>query len=270
MKSKTSISAVAVFVAKNNNISMSVRFRFSTCATFVAQVKNDARTRLVPLSGTSWLRSGLGIKNLPSEVGWKQNWYADDSACASNLHSILSWLKLLMKEGPKFGYFPEPEKSYLVVHLNQVEEAKVLFAELKVNVVTGNRFLGGYIGSTADTERWIIEKVKVWLTSIGAFSKAADTQPHLAYVLTKSLQNEWGYIQRVVTNLEKTFTLLKTTLEQSFLPALFGSNVEPVESSLFMLSSCNGGLGIRDPVATSVIAFQSSKEGTKFLSDLLL
>ena len=53
-----------------------------------------------------------------------------------------------MEEGPKFGYFPEPDKSYLVVHPNQVDEAKLLFAELKVNVVTGNHFLGGFIGST--------------------------------------------------------------------------------------------------------------------------
>jgi len=61
--------------------------------------------------------------------------------------------------------------------------------------------------------------------------------------------------------------LLKTTIEHSFLPALFQSNVEQVESSLMMLSCCNGGLGIRDPVATSVIAFQSSIEGTKILSE---
>ena len=58
-----------------------------------------------------------------------------------------------------------------------------------------------------------------------------------------------------------------TTIEHSFLPALFQSDVEQVESSLMMLSCCNGGLGIRDPVATSAIAFQSSIEGTKILSE---
>ena len=39
-----------------------------------------------------------------------------------------------MEEGPKFGYFSEPDKSYLVVHPNLVDEAKLLFAELKLNV----------------------------------------------------------------------------------------------------------------------------------------
>ena len=71
-------------------------------------------------------------------------------------------------------------------------------------------------------------------------------------------------MQRVVANLEKPIALLKTTIEHSFLPALFQSDVEQVESSLVMLLYCNGGLGICDPVATSAIAFQSSIEGTKF------
>ena len=115
---------------------------------------------------------------LNNEASWKQNWYADDSGCASDLKSVLAWLKLLMEEGPKFSYFPEPDKSYLVVHPNQVDEAKLLFAEFKVNVVTGNCFLGGFIGSTADTEVWVHEKVKVWVKSIKSLTKAAEIQPH--------------------------------------------------------------------------------------------
>ena len=94
------------------------------------------------------------------------------------------------------------------------------------------------------------------MKSIKSLTKAAEIQPHLACVsLTESLQNEWGYMQTVVANLEKPFALLKTTIEHSFLPALFQSDVEQVESSLMMLSCCNfdGGLGICDSVATYAI-----------------
>ena len=154
-----------------------------------------------------------------------------------------------MKEGPKYGYYPSPEKSYLVVHPNFVEKAQTLFADFKVNVVTGFRFLGGFIGDFQETENWINEKVKTWVKAIECL--AAELQPHLAQVsLTKSLQNVWNYVQRVVANVEKPFILLRTALESTFLPALFGSAVNQAELSLMLLSGHNGGLGhgIRDPV----------------------
>lgn len=65
-----------------------------------------------------------------------------------------------MEEGPKFGYFPEPDKSYLVVHPNQVNEAKLLFAELKVNVVTGHRFLGVLLEVQLTQRRGLLRRLK--------------------------------------------------------------------------------------------------------------
>ena len=60
-----------------------------------------------------------------------------------------------------------------MVYPNQLDEVNLLFAELKVNVVTGYHFLGGFIASTADKEEWVIEKVKVWVKSIKFFYKSS-------------------------------------------------------------------------------------------------
>ena len=78
---------------------------------------------------------------------WKQWWYADDSSCGGNMHAVLFWIKLLFKEGPKHGYFLLPDKSYLVVAPTFMEQAKQLFSPYGINIVEGQRVLGGFIGS---------------------------------------------------------------------------------------------------------------------------
>ena len=56
---------------------------------------------------------------------WVQAWYADDSSCISDFHSVLEWFKMISQESPKFGYFPEPNKEYLVVASEFVEELQI-------------------------------------------------------------------------------------------------------------------------------------------------
>ena len=222
-------------------------------------------------TGSSFLEQLRLKEELDNEIDWKQNWFADDSSCIATLRAALEWLKLLVKEGPKFGYFPEPEKSYLVVHPSQVEKAKQMFMDFQVNVVTGHRLLGGFIGSFDEMQKWIYKKVTDWATSIDCLSKAAVYEPHLVNVsLTRSLQNEWNYVQRVISDVDNPFALLKSSLEESFLPALFGADVDTTETPLMMASAKNGGLGIRNPVLSAALSYQSSFEGTKELSNSIV
>ena len=98
-----------------------------------------------------------------------------------------------------FGYFPEPEKSYLVVHPHLLDEAKLLFKDIQINIMTGHRFLGGYVGSAADCQDWVQRKIEVWIHSVHALSKAADLQPQALFVaFTQLLLAEWTFLQRVI------------------------------------------------------------------------
>ena len=67
---------------------------------------------------------------------WSQCWYADDSACAAKLPKLLEWFEHLCKLGPAYGYYPEPQKTVVVV--DEVdEEANACFCDLGVKVVRG-------------------------------------------------------------------------------------------------------------------------------------
>ena len=87
------------------------------------------------------------ISRLKDPSKHKQNWYADDSACACSLVHIKDWLTLLLHHGPGFGYFAEPTKSVIVVKEPLLETARNLFSDLEVDVVTASRFLGGCVGN---------------------------------------------------------------------------------------------------------------------------
>lgn len=93
------------------------------------------------------------VSLIPDPLIWKlksstrsQMWYADDSACVGSLDDIMSWFEELVKEGPKYGYHPEPAKSVLVVKPDFKDKAEALFGKFGIKIVSGNRFLGGYIG----------------------------------------------------------------------------------------------------------------------------
>ena len=45
----------------------------------------------------------------------KQCWYADDASAGGELQHIKVWWDGLTQMGPQYGYFPNPEKAWLVV-----------------------------------------------------------------------------------------------------------------------------------------------------------
>ena len=63
------------------------------------------------------------IQSLKNPSAWTQMWYADDALAYEELISIRDWLDLLLQLGPSYGYFPNPNKNYTVVHPSSVASA---------------------------------------------------------------------------------------------------------------------------------------------------
>ena len=63
-----------------------------------------------------------------------------------NFGKILAHFRELQFKGPPRGYFLEPRKIILVVAPHNVTISKELFQGMFMTVVTGSRYLSGFIG----------------------------------------------------------------------------------------------------------------------------
>ena len=164
------------------------------------------------------------------------------------LSFIRQWFDLLLQRGPAYGYFPNPKKSCVVVDRSFVASAKKIFSPLNVQVVTSHRFLGGFLGDVSARSSFVQDKVDCWVSDVRHLSKMAVPQPQAAYVaLTKSLQCEWVYLQRVVPDCRSLFAPLENIISSLFLPAMFGCEISSLESELFSLPVRFSGFGILLP-----------------------
>ena len=192
------------------------------------------------------------IRSLEDSCDWVQNWYTDDSSCVGGLSSVRRWFNRLLIDGPAYGYFPEPSKTVLVVGSSDLERASDLFHDLGVSVVTGSRFLGGFVGERSLTVDFVSTKVKVWCECIQSLSDVAIGEPQASFAaLARSLQYEWNHIHQVIPECVTLFAPLQHAINSIFYPSLFGA-VSENEIALFslptpfggLLSTCHGKMGL--------------------------
>ena len=76
-----------------------------------------------------------------------------------------------------------------MVSVQNLPRAKEYFRGMGVQVVTGSRYLGGFIGERETEEQWIKTKVEGWAESVKTLAGVACKHPQSAYAgLQKSLQ----------------------------------------------------------------------------------
>ena len=119
--------------------------------------------------------------------------YADDGTGGDKFVKLKAWWDALVKEGPRYGYFPKAEKTWLITSEDKLEEAKKVFDGSGVQITAeGMRHLGAVIGSKKFRDTYITKKTQKWTTSVEKLSKIAVTQLHAAYsAFTRNLQSQW-------------------------------------------------------------------------------
>ena len=114
---------------------------------------------------------------------------------------------------PAQGYYPEPTKSILVVDPGNVARSEEKFRGLVIRVVTGHRYLGGFIGNAAAERECLKEKVQGWTESVSVLAGVAHKHPQSSYSgLQNSLQQDWDFVQRVNPGVGEAFGPVEESL----------------------------------------------------------
>ena len=196
----------------------------------------------------------------------KKLWYADDVSALCSLPSLLLWFEKLQRVGPSFGYFPEPGKCSVIVKESMVDHASSMFEGTGVKVVTSCRFLGGVIGDHSGKVSFVMQKVREWSHSVQLLASVSKQQPQAAFIgFTKSLQLEWTFLQRVVSDCSSLLADIEDTIISDFIPSLFGHDCNSLDRQLFSLPLHMGGLGILIPSSDSTLLFDTSRSATHVL-----
>jgi len=203
-----------------------------------------------------------------------QPWYADDGAMAAKASKIGQAFRMLQVQGPRRGYFPEAEKSIVLCTKANEGALRRALQDFNFRYAEGHRYIGGFIGTEELRKEWIFDKVVEWVYGVQQLAMVARKFPQAAYAgLTKSLQSEWTYLQRVVPDLEQHFEAVERAIMEDFLPALFGevdsSALKPLRE-LFALPCRFAGLGIPLPGKQADSNYEDSKKVTRLITQSLL
>ena len=203
----------------------------------------------------------------------KQIWYADDAAAIGKITDLRVWWDHLTTEGPCFGYFPNPSKTWLVTKEGCHAAGVSTFADTGVNVTSDGRpYLGAAVGTREFVEKYVKSKVNSWLSDVCNLTTIAKTQPHAAYsALTHGLSSKWTYLCRAIPNVSNLLKPLDDSLRTKLIPTLTGGPPpSDLECTLFALPARLGGLGITIPSNQGDQEHQSSLLVTSALQDHII
>ena len=179
-----------------------------------------------------------------------QVWFADDAAGGGKVNCVRGWWDLLQQHGPKYGYFVNAAKTWLLVKPESLSAAEVAFANTGVQVTTrGVKHLGAPLGDRDYVKEYVSAQVMQWVKELALLSHMAKSQPHLAYcALTQGMVGKWLYLSRTVSGISEQFQPLENLLRSDLIPAITGLS-SPADNirDLFSLPCNLGGLGIMKP-----------------------
>ena len=199
--------------------------------------------------------------------------FADDLAGVGKLIGLKVLWDEICRIGPKYGYFPEPSKSWLIVKPKHLNRARNIFSDSSINITTdGRKHLGAVVGSKLYREDFMSEKVSEWAKEIHKLSEIAKFPPHEAYAcFVNGYKHKITYFMRTIDGINKFLDQLDEVITRNLIPNLTGG-IQPneLERQLFSLPPSMGGLGIPIFAEQATIEFENSIKMTQSLSNNII
>ena len=129
--------------------------------------------------------------------------YADNFTTGSIVRGLKYWWESLCELGPKFGYYPEASRTWLIVNNDFCDMANTTFKSIKINMTSnGKKYLGAVIGSRSYKEDFINEKIDQRIKEVKLLSKIAkiESQCELCCFISR-YKHKLNYYTRTVPNI---------------------------------------------------------------------
>ena len=217
--------------------------------------------------------STLPLIDSVKQIGLTQTGLGEDACGGSMLETIHSWWLRLVSEGPKYGYFVNPQKTWLLVKDQHQEKAKELFGDTGVSITSAGRpLLGSPIGKSTYQEEFVSRQVSDRVgTKFEEAVKDCRETPQVAFTaFTHGLAGTWGYLARTCGDIDNQCSALEGVIRRELIPAMTGRNVSDVERDLLGLRARFGGLGLPNPSGEAPFSFSLASKVTQALVEHLL
>ncbi|XP_064384670.1 uncharacterized protein LOC135333619 [Halichondria panicea] len=226
-------------------------------------LSQEGTTQGDPLAMPMYALASIPLITKLSNTNITQIWYADDAAAAGKISDLREWWDTLTREGPAFGYYPNPLKTWLVTKKGFHTIGSTTFHQTGVNVTPDGRpYPGSPIGSPGYMESFAESKVASWSALVSNLADIATTQPHAAYsALNHGLSSKWTYMCHTTPSriMSQRLAPLDEALRKKLIPSLTGTPPpNDTECRLFALPAREGGLGIRIPSKQATHEYNAS------------
>ena len=220
----------------------------------------EGTTQGDPLSMAVYALSTLPLISKRSQPNLTQTWFADDAGGEASLQVLHQWWTALSEVGPRYGYYVNPPKTWVLVKEQFKDSAQELFGKYGIQITTqGRPLLGAPIGTADFSDQYINDMVSCWDTELKVLTGFASLQPQAAYAAyTHGLHGKWSYLSRACHITKDQFCPLEERIRRSLIPAISGRAVNDDERDLLGLPARMGGLGLANPASEAEFAYATA------------